>query len=192
MFKLFTEGLCLQIELCFWIWMWCFLQDLLGRRPLGQDREFRPERETASDPRQPGVPPVRPHAGTPHPPPPLLTLSFQSLGWTFLLAASSTHLLSFTRLFTVWLPPVVSSSFNPYWTHSAQPFLLLPFHSDPHFSSSSLPSLSSSHTPAPCLCFSSPLFFSLVSPVEAGVLPSNSFLPTLAARPLDLLDRLAD
>lgn len=37
-----------------------------------------------------------------------------------------------------------------------------------------------------------PLFFSLVSPVEAGVLPSNSFLPTLAARPLDLLDRLAD
>lgn len=56
----------------------------------------------------------------------------------------------------------------------------------------SLPSLSSSHTPVPCLCFPSPLFFSLVSPVEAGVLPSNSFLPTLAARPLDLLDRLAD
>lgn len=55
----------------------------------------------------------------------------------------------------------------------------------------SLP-LSSSHPPAPCLCFSFPLFFSLVSPVEAGVLPSNSFLPTLAARPLDLLDGLAD
>lgn len=54
------------------------------------------------------------------------------------------------------------------------------------------PSLSSSHAPSPCLCFSSPLFFSLVSPVEAGVLPSNSFLPTLAARPLDLLDGLAD
>lgn len=46
----------------------CFLQDLLGGRPLGQDRELGPERETASGPRQPGVPPVRPHAGTPpHP-----------------------------------------------------------------------------------------------------------------------------
>lgn len=47
--------------------------------------------------------------------------------------------------------------------------------------------------PSPCPCiFPPPLFFSLVSPVEAGVLPSNSFLPTLAARPLDLLDGLAD
>lgn len=55
-------------------------------------------------------------------------------------------------------------------------------HSDPHFSHVPCSSLS------PCLLF----FSSLVSPVEAGVLPSNPFLPTLAARPLDLLDGLAD
>lgn len=87
---------------------------------------------------------------------PLLTLSFQLMGWPFLLAASSTHLLSFTHQFTVWLSLVVSPSSNSCWTHSTYPFLLLPFHSDPHFSSSSLPSLSSSHSPSPCLCF--PLF----------------------------------
>lgn len=45
----------------------------------------------------------------------------------------------------------------------------------------------------PRLCFFlSSLFLYFVPPVEAGVLPSNPFLPTLAARPLDLLDGLAD
>lgn len=55
------------------------LQDLLGGRALGPDREFGPERETAPDPRQPGVPPVRPHAGTPSSTPPHPQLSITGL-----------------------------------------------------------------------------------------------------------------
>lgn len=89
------------------------------------------------------------------------------------------------------LPP---SSYS-YWAIQLNHSFYFPFISDPHFSSSlfssPLPSLPP-FSPAPCLCIFSPLFFSLVSPVEAGVLPSNPFLPTLAARPLDLLDGLAN
>lgn len=165
--------------------LWCFLQDLLGGRPLRQDREFGPEREAAAGPRQPGVPPVCPHAGTPSPPHPQLSIT----GWPFLLAASSTHLLSFTHQLTVWLRLCVLQLMLNTFDLTIS---LLPLWPSFFFLPPSCPSLSSSHSPSPCLCFFSPLFFSLVSPVEAGVLPSNSFLPTLAARPLDLLDGLAD
>lgn len=51
----------------------CFLQDLLGRCPFGQNWEFRPERQITSDPRQPCVPSVCPYSGSPPPswlPPP--------------------------------------------------------------------------------------------------------------------------
>lgn len=98
-------------------------------------------------------------------------------------SASFTHALSFTHIHHVTRPS----------THS-EPILLKHFFSFPlwpHFSSSSVPPFL---PPCPCslsVFFLSFLFF-LVSPVEAGVLPSNSFLPTLAARPLDLLDRLAN
>lgn len=91
----------------------CFLQDLLGGCPLGQDREFGPEREIASDPGQPSVPPVCPHTGNPPTPNPhhlQLSISGLSLSLCCLLHSpafcfhSSVHGVTLTgRLFVLQL-----------------------------------------------------------------------------------------
>lgn len=52
-----------------------------------------------------------------YPLPLVFTLSFHPPGWTLLLAVSSTHLLSVTHQFTVWLSLLVSPSFDSCWTH---------------------------------------------------------------------------
>lgn len=117
-----------------YLWIWCFLQDFLGGRTLGQDREFRPERETAPGPRQPGVPPVRPHTGNPLP---LLTL-LSITGLTLppgchlhspALFHSSAHRVTLTGRLSV--PQLMLNSFDLIISSTSLPlwpsFFFLPF-----------------------------------------------------------------
>lgn len=113
----------------------CFLQDFLGGCSLGSDREFRPERQTASNPGQPSVPPIRPHTGTPSPTPNPHHLQLSISGLSFPLGCLL-HSPAFCFRSSGHRPTLTGRLFVPQLT--LNPFsltILLLFHSDPHFSS---------------------------------------------------------